>query len=110
MAERYAAYDAVRRPASSSRRAPTSSPRCEHRIGTERAIAELHRAVPGRGTDRLTPTEKAIAQLAAQGYTNQEIARELVISVKTVEANLTKIYVKLGVRSRTGLARMASND
>ena len=108
MAERYAAYDAVRRPASSSRERRHLR-RAASTALAPKAIAEL-RAVPGRGTDRLTPTEKAIAQLAAQGYTNQEIARELVISVKTVEANLTKIYVKLGVRSRTGLARMASND
>jgi DNA-binding CsgD family transcriptional regulator len=70
------------------------------------ATEELHRALPGRGDSSLTPTEAAIAGLAAKGHTNQEIAHQLIISIKTVEANLTKIYAKLGVRSRTGLAHL----
>ena len=74
------------------------------------ATDELHRAVPGRGISELTPTERAVAELAATGHTNAQIARKLVLSVKTVEANLTRIYAKLGVRSRTGLARTASTD
>jgi DNA-binding CsgD family transcriptional regulator len=53
----------------------------------------------------LTPTEERVAELAADGQTNREIAGSLFMSVKTVEANLTHIYRKLGVSSRRQLAR-----
>jgi DNA-binding CsgD family transcriptional regulator len=52
----------------------------------------------------LTPTEARVAELAATGLSNQEIARALFISVRTVEWNLSKIYRKLGIRSRAELA------
>jgi DNA-binding CsgD family transcriptional regulator len=55
--------------------------------------------------DELTPTEHGVAELAAAGRSNREIAGELFISERTVEANLTRAYRKLGVRSRTQLAR-----
>jgi DNA-binding CsgD family transcriptional regulator len=51
----------------------------------------------------LTPTEQQVAQLAATGRTNREIAQELFITVKTVEANLSRVYRKLGVHSRAEL-------
>lgn len=51
----------------------------------------------------LTPTEARIAERVAAGRTNAEVAGELSVSVRTVESNLTRIYRKLGVRSRTGL-------
>jgi ATP/maltotriose-dependent transcriptional regulator MalT len=53
---------------------------------------------------RLTPTERRIADRVACGLSNAEVARELFLSPKTVEWNLSKIYRKLGVRSRTELA------
>jgi DNA-binding CsgD family transcriptional regulator len=53
----------------------------------------------------LSPTERRIADLVAQGKTNREVADALFISVKTVEANLSRVYHKLGVRSRTELTR-----
>jgi DNA-binding CsgD family transcriptional regulator len=53
----------------------------------------------------LTDTEQKVAELVAAGGTNKEVAAELFLSVKTVEANLSRIYRKLGVRSRTELAR-----
>jgi DNA-binding CsgD family transcriptional regulator len=53
---------------------------------------------------RLTPTERRIADRVASGLSNAEVARELYLSPKTVEWNLSKIYRKLGVRSRTELA------
>jgi DNA-binding CsgD family transcriptional regulator len=52
----------------------------------------------------LTTSESRIAELVAQGHTNQEVAQELFVSPKTVEATLTRIYMKLGIRSRTQLA------
>jgi DNA-binding NarL/FixJ family response regulator len=52
----------------------------------------------------LTPTERRIADRVACGLSNAEVARELFLSPKTVEWNLSKIYRKLGVRSRTELA------
>ncbi|WP_232323895.1 helix-turn-helix transcriptional regulator [Catenuloplanes japonicus] len=52
----------------------------------------------------LTTTEARIAALVRQGASNREIATQLYLSVKTVEATLTRIYRKVGVRSRTQLA------
>ncbi|GLV47101.1 hypothetical protein TJA_02760 [Thermus sp. LT1-2-5] len=54
----------------------------------------------------LTPREKEVAALAALGLTNEEIARELGISVKTVKAHLSLVFQKLGVRKRSQLAHM----
>ena len=71
----------------------------------ERAEAELSR-IGGRTRERweLTSTERQVAELVAEGLANKEVAGALVISVRAVEANLTRIYAKLGVRSRTELA------
>ncbi|MDG4863872.1 helix-turn-helix transcriptional regulator, partial [Streptomyces sp. T-3] len=52
----------------------------------------------------LTPQELAVARLVAAGLTNRQAARELVISVKTVEYHLGRIYAKFGIDSRTRLA------
>ena len=52
----------------------------------------------------LTPTEDRVAALVAAGSTNREVADALFVSIHTVEANLKRIYRKLGVRSRTELA------
>ena len=57
----------------------------------------------------LTPTEQQVADLVASGLTNREAAYALFLSVSTVEANLRRIYKKLGVRSRTELSRMLSD-
>jgi DNA-binding CsgD family transcriptional regulator len=53
----------------------------------------------------LTPTEKRVADLAGDGLRNAEIAARLHVTPKTVEATLSRVYRKLGVRSRTELAR-----
>ncbi|OXY92898.1 LuxR family transcriptional regulator [Streptomyces diastatochromogenes] len=58
----------------------------------------------GAGGPELTPTEARIAELVGGGATNREVAAELFISVKTVEGTLSRVYRKLGVRSRTALA------
>jgi DNA-binding CsgD family transcriptional regulator len=53
----------------------------------------------------LTPTEQRVAELAAAGQTNREIAERLFISLRTTESTLSRVYRKLGVRSRAELAR-----
>ena len=52
----------------------------------------------------MTPQERTIATLVCQGLTNQEVAQQLVLSVKTVGYHLGNVYAKLGVHSRTRLA------
>ncbi len=74
------------------------------RLWAEKARAELRR-ISGRapGSDELTETERRVAELAARGRTNREIAAELFMGVSTVEAHLSRVYRKLDVR-RVGLA------
>ncbi len=71
----------------------------------EQAAAELAR-IPGRGraSGELTETERRVAELVAGGLSNKEVAARLFVSVRAVEANLSKVYAKLGVRSRSQLA------
>ena len=75
------------------------------RLWAEKARAELGR-LGGRPSrpGALTETEQRVADLVAGGRSNAEVARELFLSSKTVEWNLSKIYKKLHVRSRTELA------
>jgi DNA-binding CsgD family transcriptional regulator len=56
-----------------------------------------------RGREALTPAELRVAQHAAHGASNQEIAGQLFVSVKTVETHLSRTYHKLGIRSRAQL-------
>jgi DNA-binding CsgD family transcriptional regulator len=53
----------------------------------------------------LTPTELRIARLAASGLTNDAIAADVFVSRKTVEANLGRVYRKLGIKTRAQLSR-----
>jgi DNA-binding NarL/FixJ family response regulator len=72
----------------------------------ERARLELDRVGARRPAPRgeLTATERRVAELAASGRANKEIARALAVSVHTVEVHLSRAYAKLGVRSRGQLA------
>jgi DNA-binding CsgD family transcriptional regulator len=56
----------------------------------------------------LATTERQVAELVMEGATNREIAGRLFISVKTVEATLTRVYRKLGIRSRVDIVRLAA--
>ena len=59
------------------------------------------------GYDLLTSREREVLQLIAEGYSNQKIAGELFISVKTVEAHKAHIMSKLHAQNRTDLIRYA---
>ncbi|MGH2922322.1 MAG: LuxR C-terminal-related transcriptional regulator, partial [Gaiellaceae bacterium] len=75
-----------------------------------RAEKELRRARPRPRRDReLTSAERGVAALVAAGRTNREVAAELFTTVGTVEVHLTRIYRKLGLRSRTELARQVAD-
>lgn len=54
----------------------------------------------------LTPSEREVADLAARGLTNRQVAERLFVSPKTVEANLSRVYSKLGIGSRAELGRV----
>lgn len=71
-----------------------------------KATAELQR-ISGRApsSGELTPSEARVAALVADGRTNREVGAELYITERTVEGHLSRIYSKLGVRSRAELAR-----
>lgn len=75
------------------------------RAWARRAEAELSR-IGGRASSRwgLTRSERSVADLAAAGRSNREIADQLVLSVRTVESHLGSVYRKLDVRSRVQLA------
>jgi DNA-binding CsgD family transcriptional regulator len=60
--------------------------------------------------DELTPQELQIALVVAGGATNREAGAALFLSPKTIEVHLSRIYRKLGIRSRTELARLAASD
>ena len=69
----------------------------------ERELARLGLRPPT--VDGLTETERRVAELAASGLANREIAGRAFLTTKAVEGNLTRVYRKLGIRSRGGLAR-----
>jgi DNA-binding NarL/FixJ family response regulator len=72
----------------------------------EITATELRRAAPRPRRDReLTAAETRVAELVAAGATNKEVAARLFTTVATVEAHLTRVYRKLGLRSRSELAR-----
>ncbi len=76
------------------------------RLWTGKAQHELARLGIRRGAGlELTPSEERIAQLAASGQTNRQVAAAMLISPKTVEANLVRVYQKLDIRSRAELGR-----
>jgi DNA-binding NarL/FixJ family response regulator len=62
------------------------------------------RRVALSGVESLTPSERRVAEMAAEGPTNREIAQALFVTQRTVEVHLTSIYRKLAIRSRSQLA------
>jgi DNA-binding CsgD family transcriptional regulator len=73
-------------------------------------LAESEAERVGAGTrpaSGLTDTEEKVALLVAEGLTNKEVAQRMFISTKAVEATLTRLYSKVGIKSRTELVRWA---
>ncbi|NEB80167.1 helix-turn-helix transcriptional regulator, partial [Streptomyces sp. SID14478] len=65
---------------------------------------DLHE--PPGGLGELTPQQLRIARCVAEGATNREVARRLSVSPRTVDHHLRNVFARLGVRSRTELARL----
>jgi DNA-binding CsgD family transcriptional regulator len=84
--------------------------RCAATGWQERALTELRasgarpRRLAASGRDALTPSELRVAELAAVGLSNREIAQRLFVTQKTVEAHLARTFRKLAVESRAQLA------
>ena len=80
-------------------------------VWAERARAELAR-ISGRAPSDgdLSPTERRVADLVAEGRSNKEVAAALFVAPKTVDVTLSRIYRKLGIHSRTELARRLAQD
>jgi DNA-binding CsgD family transcriptional regulator len=98
------------------RRALDHASRCGASALAERARAELVTAgaKPRRerisGTSSLTASERRVAEMAANGMTNREIAQSLFVTMKTVAAHLTHTYQKLDISSRDELAEVLRSD
>ena len=80
-------------------------------IWEQRAVDELAR-IGGRApaSGELTPVERRVVELVAAGHTNREVAAALFLSARTVEGHLSRVYGKLGVRSRVELARTLADE
>jgi DNA-binding NarL/FixJ family response regulator len=67
----------------------------------------VSKKTPGTYSDRLTPRERDVLRLLAQGMSSAQIAKQLVISLVTVNSHVRTIYSKLGVSSRSAATRYA---
>jgi DNA-binding CsgD family transcriptional regulator len=79
-------------------------------IWVAKARTELGRIGGRTRTEGLTPAERRVAALVAEGRTNREVAAALFLGERTVETHLSHVYAKLGVRSRAELARRFRAD
>jgi DNA-binding CsgD family transcriptional regulator len=76
----------------------------------DKARAELGRIGGRTRSEALTPAQRRVAALVAEGRTNREVAAALFLSEHTVRTHLSHVYAKLGVRSRSELARTFRPD
>src|SRR5262249_59182902 len=83
-----------------------AAPWAEHAASELRATGERVRRRSDPDTSQLTPQELQVALVVARGATNKEAAAQLYLSPKTIEKHLGSVYTKLGLRSRTQLARV----
>jgi DNA-binding CsgD family transcriptional regulator len=89
--------------------------RCGARALAERARIELRAAGgrssgPGTGVEQLTASERRVAELAARGHSNPEIAQALFVTRKTVETHLGRVYRKLDISGRGDLPRVLAQE
>ena len=78
--------------------------------GELRATGETPRRRDRSGSEQLTLQELQVALKVAVGATNREVATALFLSPKTIEAHLSRVYIKLGLRSRTELAHRFAHE
>jgi DNA-binding CsgD family transcriptional regulator len=88
------------------------APAWAHRAQIElRACGQaVHRRVAGGTIDRLTPQEVQVAQFVARGLSNVQVAAQLVLSRRTIDFHLRNVFTKLGISSRTELARLVADQ
>ena len=75
-----------------------------------KATARRRRATGTDGLAALSGREREVAELVALGRTNKEIAAELFLSEKTVESHMSRLFGKLGVRSRAEVAKAVGGE
>jgi DNA-binding CsgD family transcriptional regulator len=86
-----------------------------HHCGADALVQRAHielaatgarpRTIALRGAEALTPSERRVAELAAGGLSNRDVAQALFVSTKTVETHLGRVYRKLAVTGRADLAK-----
>ncbi|MGW3134920.1 helix-turn-helix transcriptional regulator [Streptomyces sp. NPDC001139] len=82
-----------------------ATPLAEHARNELAAAGGRSRTTALTGPDALTPSERRVAELAATGTSNRQIAQQLYVTPKTVEVHLSATYRKLGITTRTQLAK-----
>ncbi len=87
-----------------------ASPWAERAAAELAASGETARRRDPSAAEQLTPQELQVALIVAQGATNREVGAALFLSPKTIETHLSRIYRKLGVRSRTELAALLAEE
>jgi DNA-binding CsgD family transcriptional regulator len=75
-----------------------------------RASGETARKRDPSTVDRLTPQELQIARFVAEGLSNKEVAAQLFLSPRTIDYHLRNVFAKLGIKSRTQLARLSLDE
>jgi DNA-binding NarL/FixJ family response regulator len=88
-----------------ARRLTDAADRELRRLGARVSAAARRTSALAAGSEELTEREQGIAELVVEGLSNKQVAARLFISEKTVENHLSKVYAKVGVRSRVELTR-----
>jgi DNA-binding CsgD family transcriptional regulator len=91
-----------------ARRLTDAADRELRRLGARVSASARRTSALATGSEELTEREQAIADLVVEGLSNKQVAAKLFISEKTVENHLSKVYAKVGVRSRVELTRAVS--